>query len=109
MLIYVDIDDTICERSGDELEYGQATPLLENIAKVNRMYEAGHTVVYWTARGTLTGVDWYGVTLEQLVRWGAKHHRLEMGKPCFDLFIDDKALNSLHHWTDENVGMVILK
>ena len=28
--------------------------------------------------------------LEQLNKWGAKFHELKMGKPAYDLFIDDK-------------------
>ena len=27
-----------------------------------------------------------------------------MGKPAYDLLIDDKALNSIDHWNDKNVS-----
>jgi hypothetical protein len=29
---------------------------------------------------------------EQLIEWGAKHHELNVTKPYYDLFIDDKTL-----------------
>jgi hypothetical protein len=66
----------------------------ERILKINELYEKGNTIVYWTARGTMTGIPWFSVTLEQLKSWGAKFHELRMGKPAFDIFIDDKAFNS---------------
>ena len=40
------------------------------------------------------GIDWYDITKDQLIAWGAKHHELKLGKPVYDLFIDDKAINS---------------
>ena len=35
-------------------------------------------------------------------KWGVKFNELRMGKPAYDLFIDDKALNSIYHWNNEN-------
>ena len=93
MIVYIDIDETIAN-TPDDRNYSNSTPIEENIAKANKFYDEGHTVVYWTARGSGTGIDWYDVTKEQLVRWGAKHHDLKLGKPMYDLFIDDKAINS---------------
>ena len=92
MRVYVDIDGTICTQAKDG-NYGEAEPLPERIAEVNRYYDLGHTVVYWTARGTETGIDWRSVTEAQLARWGVRYHRLEFGKPAFDLLIDDRARN----------------
>ena len=36
----------------------------------------------------------YEITKDQLRAWGVKHHELIMGKPHYDIFIDDKAINS---------------
>ena len=65
-----------------------------NIEKVNRLYDAGYEIVYWTARGGTTGIDWTSLTTEQLKKWGAKYTELQMRKPHYDLFICDKAINS---------------
>ena len=92
MLIYVDIDNTICTTSKD-LNYNLATPLTTNIEKVNTWYDNGHTIVYWTARGTKTGLTWFQVTLKQLNKWGCKFHELKMGKPAYDVFVCDKTIN----------------
>jgi len=36
----------------------------------------------------------YSKTIHQLNAWGLKYNQLIMGKIHYDLFIDDKALNS---------------
>ena len=93
MVYYVDIDETICHYEG-EREYPLATPIKKNIEKINKLYDEGHTIVYWTARGTVTGIDWYELTGRQLKEWGAKHHSYKVGKPAYDVFICDKAINT---------------
>lgn len=93
MLIYVDIDETICE-SPEDRDYTKAQPIKERIEKVNKLFDEGNTIVYWTARGTMTGIDWYQVTQKQFDIWGVKYHDLKMGKPAYDLFIDDKNIRS---------------
>ena len=32
-------------------------------------------------------------TQNQLKNWGLNYHKLIMGKPSYDLFVDDKSLN----------------
>ena len=101
MIVYVDIDETICshkeEDSSAPRDYGDATPIVENIGKVNALYDSGNTIVYWTARGAKTGVDWTDLTTSQLAQWRCKYHELRLDKPYYDLFIDDKAINT-EHW-----------
>lgn len=93
MIIYVDVDETICE-SPESRDYSKAVPIMENIEKANSLYDEGHTIVYWTARGTGSGIDWREVTEEQFRLWGVKYHDLKLGKPIYDLFIDDKNMNT---------------
>lgn len=94
MVIYIDIDDTICH-SPDKPNYATSTPIKENIKKANKLYDEGHLIVYWTARGSATGIDWTEVTQKQFKKWGVKYHDLKFGKPNYDLFIDDKNLNTI--------------
>tara|TARA_R110000751_G_scaffold44221_2_gene101340 strand:+ start:1031 stop:1342 length:312 start_codon:yes stop_codon:yes gene_type:complete len=93
MIYYVDIDETICRYEG-ERNYPDALPIEKNIEKINDLYDSGNTVVYWTARGTTTGLDWRDVTEKQFYEWGVKYHELKFGKPNYDLFIDDKNIGS---------------
>jgi hypothetical protein len=95
MNIFVDIDNTICSRdTPDSLSYEKSVPLVRNIEMINRLYDVGHTITYWTARGALTGIDWEQLTRRQLGTWGAKYHKLLMGKPHYDVYIDDKSFNT---------------
>ena len=93
MVIYIDIDDTICN-SPNNPDYTVCSPILENIDKANKLYDDGHLIVYWTARGTATGIDWSDITKKQLNEWGVKYHDLKFGKPKYDIFIDDKNMNT---------------
>ena len=92
--IRVDIDGTICKTEG--LDYASAVPIPGRIAVVNSWYDAGHTIIYWTARGALTGTDWTPLTRQQLNEWGCRYHALDMDKPLFDEFYDDRAFNAEH-------------
>ena len=95
MIIFVDIDETICSRAElSDWDYSKSFPFPERIEKINGLYEEGNTIVYWTARGTMTGKTWFKVTESQLNEWGCKYHELRMGKPYYDLFIDDRNINS---------------
>lgn len=96
MIVYIDIDETICITPPDR-NYAKASPIKENINKANKLYDEGNTIVYWTARGGGTGIDWRSVTENQFTEWGVKYHELKFGKP-YDLIIDDKALNT-ENWT----------
>ena len=100
MIIYVDIDETICE-SPESRDYSLAVPLRDRIEKINKLYESGNKIIYWTARGTGSGIDWREVTEKQFSNWGVKYHDLRFGKPIYDLFIDDKNINSNEYFGKE--------
>ena len=100
MKIYVDIDETICHYKGKR-EYPLATPIDKNIEKINKLFDEGHTIVYWTARGGRTGIDWTELTHRQLKEWGAKYTECMLGKPDYDLFICDKAINTREYFAEK--------
>jgi len=93
MIIYVDIDETICNTPPNR-DYEKSTPIEENIEKINMLYDEGHTIIYWTARGGTSGTDQTEITKKQIKEWGAKNHGIKLGKPTYDMFICDKAINS---------------
>lgn len=86
---FVDIDGTICSQTPSD--YWVAVPFMDRIAKINKLYDEGHTIVYWTARGMRSGTDWSVFTARQLEQWGCKYHELRMNKPQYDVWVDDKA------------------
>ena len=88
------MDETICFYEGDR-NYPNAIPNLDRIDQINKLYDEGNKITYYTARGTQTGIDWTEVTENQLKSWGCKYHNLSVGKkPHYDLLICDKAINS---------------
>lgn len=93
MIFYIDIDETICKYEGPR-EYPNAVPIKDNIKKINSLYDDGNEIIYWTARGTGTGIDWRDVTEKQFKDWGVKYHELRLKKPIYDLFICDKAVRT---------------
>ena len=93
MNIYVDIDETICFYNRvDRLGYKEAIPSIENISKINKLYDEGNIITYYTGRGAVSKIDYYDLTKQQLEEWGCKYHELSVGeKPDYDLLICDKT------------------
>lgn len=98
MIYYVDIDNTICLTINTD--YKNSQPLYKRIDIINKLYDDGHTIVYWTARGSKSGLDWSELTLLQLDTWGCKRHDVVFKKPSYDLYIDDKSINSENFFND---------
>jgi len=93
MIVYVDIDETICDTPNNPRDYEMSVPRKDIIKKVNKLYDDGNTVVYWTARGGVSKIDWSDLTISQLKSWGAKYTELRLDKPPYDVFYDDKAMD----------------
>ena len=100
----VDIDGTICSPTIGR-DYHKAQPWKERIDKLNKLYDEGHYIIYFTARamGRFSNEEYltagakatavlFELTQSQLKEWGAKYHELEVDKPYYDLFIEDKSL-----------------
>ena len=107
MKIYIiDIDGTICTQNHFKKgirDYKQAQPFKKRIKKINILFEAGNEIHYWTARGSVTGIDHLELTKSQLKQWGCKYTSLRVGdKPHYDLWIDDKAICSEEYFKDIN-------
>ena len=96
---FVDIDGTICGNTYGK--YEDALPYDSNIQKINSLYSQGNKIIYWTARGANSGIDWTELTTNQLKKWGVKYTELRMGKPHYDLFICDKVINSSKYFNME--------
>lgn len=97
-IYFIDIDDTICTLTSS-MQYETAQPIPKAIELVNKLYAEGHQIIFWTARGTKSGIDWRQLTEGQLLSWGVQYHELRFGKPVYDFFIDDKNINS-RDWLD---------
>ena len=75
---------------------------ISRIAKINKLYDDGNTIIYYTARGMFRNngdkikcyEQFYNLTFQQLIKWECKFHELRLGKQLYHYWIDDKAINS---------------
>ena len=103
-ILCFDLDGVICTTTKGQ--YNKSKPKKENIKFINEMYDEGHVVKVFTARymtrcnGNIKLVkkNGYDQAKKQLKRWKLKYHKLIMGKPSYDLFVDDKAYGFKKNW-----------
>ena len=106
MKYVVDIDGTVC--SVTDGKYEDAVPNEGRIDKINKLYDEGNQIIYLTARGMGRSGDnadlakrmFYELTKDQLDSWGCKYHKLVLGKPSGDYYIDDKGMNANEFFGD---------
>ncbi len=95
----VDIDGVLATLVSDN-DYTRSQPIQENINTINKLYEAGHRIILFTARGSATGIDWQDITRHQMTAWNVRYHTLQFGKPAADYYIDDRLITleeALYH------------
>ena len=104
MTYVFDIDGTIC--SITDGSYEDAKPFKKSIMKINKLYEKGYIIKVFTARfmsRNNENIDsvykmGYEFTKSQIDKWGLKYHHLIMGKPSYDIIIDDKSFDYSENW-----------
>ena len=102
-----DIDGVICQTIGND--YKNSKPNKKAIEKINHLYDTGNKIIVFTARFMgRTNNNYqeayqlgYKFTLNQLKSWNLKFNELILGKPSFDLLIDDKAFNYDKSWIEK--------
>lgn len=92
-----DIDGVVCTNTDGD--YAIAMPIPQRIEVINHLHR-DHKIIFFTARGTVTGIDWREVTEKQFKEWGLEYDEIIFGKPHFDLFVDDKAVNDKFFFQD---------
>jgi len=96
-----DLDNTLVNTEGSD--YKNSTPITRAIAKVQEYKRRGDHIIIMTARGSGSKKDWREFTAKQLDDFGIPYDQLIVGlKPGgVDVFVDDKAINSLDWLADE--------
>ena len=93
MTFLFDLDDTLIRTKNRD--YMNSVPIKERIDHVNKLYDEGHFIKLESARGVVSGIDWYDRTFDQLVGFGLKFHTLRTGvKQHYDVQVCDKSVNS---------------
>ena len=96
MRLCFDLDGTLCTGR----PYEEAQPIKESIQALNDLSAAGHEIIIYTARGMSSCKGNIGkvvnklgaLTLSQLEEWGVRYDEIIFGKPCADLYVDDKGV-----------------
>tara|TARA_B100001769_G_C22053109_1_gene566081 strand:+ start:302 stop:667 length:366 start_codon:yes stop_codon:yes gene_type:complete len=112
--ICFDIDQIICVTNKNF--YNFSKPKKKTIKYINTLYKDGYIIKIFTARYMGTYKEnisyikkkYYKKTFNQLKKWGINFHKLYMGKPSFDIFIDDKALGHTNNW-QKNLNKILKK
>lgn len=90
--ICIDIDGVIATLTPGN-DYSLAEQVPEVAEFIRLLYDNGNRIILYTARGSMTGIDWKAKTTEQLKQWAVPYHELHFGKPAADVYIDDRAMN----------------
>jgi len=96
MNIFIDLDNTLCLTQNSD--YENSKPIIDRINKVNGLKDEGNYITIWTARGNESKINHRELTEKQLKVWGVKYDNLIIGKPSYDLYIDDKSVNVDEYW-----------
>lgn len=102
--ICFDLDGVICRT--EKNFYQKSKPIINSINKINQLYDNRNYILIYSARFMGRSKEnsneakrrGYSMTLRQLKKWGVKFHKLLMGKPSYDIIIDDKAFNYSLNW-----------
>ena len=103
-IICFDLDNTLCKTTKNN--YHKSTPIKKNIIILNKLYDSGYVIKIFTSRfmgrskenSSKANKKGYNLTVRQLKKWNIKYHKLIMGKPSYDLIVDDKAYGYDNKW-----------
>ena len=103
-IFYFDLDNIICKTNSSN--YKNSTPRKKSMKLVNYLFENGHIIKIFAAwymssnkeNVKIVKKKGYKFINGQLKKWGLKYHKLIMGKPSYDIFVDDKAYGYKNNW-----------
>ena len=104
--ICFDLDGVICSQTDGD--YKIAVLNKEAVVLINKLYNEGNKIVIYTSRFMgrnnsdviKTYKEGYEFTKAQLAGWDIKFHELIMGKPRYDVLVDDKAVFFKKNWKE---------
>jgi quercetin dioxygenase-like cupin family protein len=89
---FIDFDNTLCITQNND--YNNSKPINDRINYVNELKNQGNYITIWTTRD----IDNSFLTEKQLNEWGVKYDNLVIGKPDYDVYIDNKSFNVNQLW-----------
>jgi|TARA_B110000881_G_C18042857_1_gene255832 histidinol phosphatase-like enzyme len=103
-ILCFDLDGVICTTLKNN--YKSSKPKIKAIKKINNLYSSGYYIKIFTARYMGRSNEnrkeaqrrGQKLTKKQLKSWKVNYHKLILGKPSYDLFIDDKSIFYSNNW-----------
>ncbi len=101
-----DLDGVICFTKNNN--YKESKPKKEVIKVINSLYKKNYIIIFtsrYMGRNKenvkLAKKKGYKFTYNQMKKWGLKFDKLQLGKPSYDVYIDDKNFNFKKNWLKE--------
>lgn len=103
-IICFDIDNTIC--STKKNFYNHSKPNFKAIKILNKLYYQGYYIKLFTSRfmgrnkenAIKAKKQGFNFTKIQLKKWNVNYDKLIMGKPSYDVLVDDKCIFFKKNW-----------
>ena len=113
-IICFDLDNTICTTKKNY--YKKSKPKKSVIKLINNLYNEGFIIKIFTSRFMgrnnenikQASKKGFLITANQLKKWKVFYHDLIMGKPSYDIMIDDKAFGFNKNWTNKKRNKLAL-
>ncbi len=104
IILCFDLDNVICRTKKNY--YKNSVPIKQSVNFVNYLYANNYYIKIFTSRFMGRNSDnalkakrqGFLFTKKQLKKWKVNYHELILGKPSFDIFIDDKMLGFKKNW-----------
>lgn len=93
LIFCFDLDGTICSEKYQDYYKEEVLPKIGD--KIRNLYQKGHKIIVFTARGAKSGTDWKPLVEKQLKEWNIPYHEIITKKPYADFYIDNKAIDIL--------------
>ena len=106
-ILCFDLDNVICTTIRNN--YSKSKPKKKIIRFINELYNSGYYIKIFTSRfmgrskenARIAKQKGERLTKKQLKDWNLKYHKLLMGKPSYDYFVDDKSIGFQKTWPED--------
>ena len=86
--------------------YKSSKPNTAAIKTINDLYLKGYYIKLFTSRfmgrnrdnAKKAKIEGFNFTKKQLEKWNVNYHKLIMGKPSYDLLVDDRCIFFKKNW-----------
>ena len=90
--ICFDLDNTLVTYPTVPGDYTSVKPIPNMIQLLERLHKEGHEIIIHTTR-SIKSTEFATITIQTLEQFNIPYDELIFGKPCADIYINDRAMN----------------